>query len=316
MTNLQMLIGLPGSGKSTYAENFLASNSGWLHISSDRIARSRFGADEEIDYREVFEEMYQQTAAALAAGHHVLYDATNLASTRRRSFLNRIGRPNAEAVVLRTSYSLLKERNRNRDSRERVPDHVLERYIRAFQFPRFNEGFTNARIISSKEPVSNAHAIKSIAVNSDATFESIAELYSKLLETQAMHNWRHREPNAAASVIQHLFEVYKKVQSLTIEPEEKELLSWFALLHDIGKASIRKNRPFGEDNFHGHEHVSAYLAYQVLLSLNFSPAFIYDVTLLIDEHEEAKKMKQGKLKRRLGERNHERMQILLDLIGA
>lgn len=311
MTKLKMLIGLPGSGKSTYAENFAANNPGWLHLSSDRIARSRFEEDEEMNYQEIFEEMYQQTAAALAIGQNVLYDATNLASKRRRSFLNRIGRPNAEAVVLRTPYTLLKERNRNRDSHNRVPDHVLERYIRAFQFPRFNEGFDEVRIISRGEPANDLHASKALVMNGNAKF---TELYGVLPETQIMSNWQSREPVESSCVIRQMFEVYKKVQVLSIDPEEKELLSWFALLHDIGKAYVRKNLPFDKDNFHGHEHVSAYLAYQTLFSLNFSPEFIYNVTLLIDEHEEAKHMKQGKLKRQLGMPNFDRMQILLELI--
>ncbi|PSL30584.1 putative kinase [Planomicrobium soli] len=311
MPQFMMLIGLPGSGKSTYARDFIASHKGWVHLSSDQISQSHFASADHIDSQNVFAEMYQQTAAALEAGKNVIYDATNLASKRRRSLLNRLKnfQVDSEAVVFLTPYPILKARNHKRIHQERVPDEAIERYIRSFQFPRLNEHFDKVTVMF--DPVFSETTNGTIAATEiyqtvrkkEMSFQEVLKIYHTFEETKPLLELQQ--------VVQRSYSVLTNLRKNFFEEEELELLSWVALLHSIGKSYVRKNLPFEKDNFYGYEHVSMYLSYPILLALRFQKEFIFNVLLLIDEHVEAQYSKQGKIKRRLGLENYERLQDFL-----
>ncbi|RLQ91391.1 ATP-binding protein [Planomicrobium sp. Y74] len=309
MAKFTMLIGLPGSGKTIYARNLLQGNEDWVHISSDEITNRSRLPGESVDYQNTFEEMYKQTAFHLKNGTSVIYDATNLASKRRRSILNRIEifEPETEAIVFLTSYPLLKKRNSQRHAVNRVPDHIIERYIRAFQLPRKDEKLDWIRFLSmSPSKEINPEQLKEQAFSlgeHELFFKSFEETIP-MTETAEMR-----------ALLQQNYKIIEEIQKEVRDPEEQELLSWAILLYNIGKAYVRKNLPIEQDNFYGYEHVSAYLAYPVLLSLQFPLQFIYDVLLLIDEFEIGKELKRGKVKRRVGLESYERLEILWRISG-
>ncbi|TWT05917.1 ATP-binding protein [Planomicrobium sp. CPCC 101079] len=311
MPLLKMLIGLPGSGKTTYARNLAATQQGWIHLSSDQISQNNYASSDNSDSQNVFAEMYQQTAAALEAGKNVIYDATNLASKRRRSLLNRLKNFQAEteAVVFLTPYTIAKTRNQKRSHPERVPDWVIERYIRSFQFPKLNENFNKVTVVfdpafsKTTNGKLSATELRQTIQRSDISYQEVLGFYQAFEETKPL---LEIEP-----AVQHSYKILTKQHNEPLEAKERELLSWVALLHGIGKAYVRKNLPFEEDNFYGYEHVSMYLAYPILLALHFQEEFIFNALLLIDEHVEAGYSKQGKIKRRLGLENYERLQVFL-----
>lgn len=309
MAKFTMLIGLPGSGKTTYARSLLQRNEDWVHISSDEITNRSRLPGESVDYQNTFEEMYQRTALQLEHGGNVIYDATNLASKRRRSILNRIEKfePETEAIVFLTSYPLLKKRNSQRRAIDRVPDHIIERYIRAFQLPRKDEKFDWIRFLSMppyKEI--NPEQLKEQAFS----FGEHELFFKSFEETLPM-----TETAEMRALLQQNYKIIEEIQKGVRDPDEQELLSWTILLHNIGKAYVRKNLPIEQDNFYGYEHVSACLAYPVLLSLQFPLQFIYDVLLLIDEFEIGKELKRGKVKRRIGLENYGRLEMLWRISG-
>ncbi|TWT24244.1 AAA family ATPase [Planomicrobium sp. CPCC 101110] len=307
MARFLMLVGLPGSGKSTYAANIAASDRNWIHLSSDRIAENNFAASHSADHQSVFSEMYRQTVQALEAGNNVLYDATNLASQKRKSFLNRIQSHHAEtqAVVFLAPYTALKERNHKRSGRDRVPDHVMDRYIRGFQFPKRDENFDRIAVLFEPAiPLLPVHSLRQLAGKPEISFEDLYSFYDSFTETKPVLEFE--------AFVQQSYEMRLSMQKAVQDPIEREVLTWTALLHNIGKPYVRKNRPLEEDNFYGYEHVSSYLAYPILSALGFSQPFIFDVISLIEEHAEAPSIKRGKLKRRMGLPNYERLQLLLD----
>ena len=65
MAKFKMLIGLPGSGKSTYARDLLQCSEEWVHLSSDEITRRNRLPGESADYQNTFEEMYRETRLSL-----------------------------------------------------------------------------------------------------------------------------------------------------------------------------------------------------------------------------------------------------------
>lgn len=307
MPRFLMLIGLPGSGKSTYAANVAASDRNWIHLSSDRIAENNFAARDSANLQSVFSEMYQQTVLALEAGNNVLYDATNLASQKRKSFLNRIQSHHAEtqAVVFLTPYTTLKERNHKRSGRDRVPDQVMDRYIKGFQFPKRDENFDEVTVLfEPASPLLPVQSLRQLADKPEISFEDIFSFYDSFPETKPLLEFE--------AFVQQSYELHRSMQKAAQSPLDWEVLTWTALLHNIGKPYVRKNRPLEEDNFYGYEHVSSYLSYPILSALGFSQPFIFDVISLIEEHAEAPSIKRGKLKRRMGLPNYERLQLLLD----
>ena len=83
MTNevpkLEILIGLPGSGKSTYCKEKRESNSNSVYLSSDKIREELYGNESiQGNPAEVFTLMQSRAIEALKNGIDVFYDATNL----------------------------------------------------------------------------------------------------------------------------------------------------------------------------------------------------------------------------------------------
>ena len=303
-----MLIGLPGSGKTSYARRLVQSDEKWVHLSSDRITQKNRLPGNSTTNQSTFEEMYQETAFHLENGNNVIYDATNLASKRRKSVLNRIEKfqPETEAIVFLTPYHVLKYRNSRRKDAERVPDPIIERCIRAFQLPRKDEKFDCIRILS-KPPLAGIDTAK--LKKQAFSYEESNAFFQSFEETKPMI--KSAEMRA---ILQRSYKMIREIDKEVFDTDEQELLSWVILLHAIGKAYTRKDRPIEQDNFYGYEHVSMYLAYPVLLSLEFPLRFIYDVLLLTDEHVVGKGLKRGKVKRRIGLDNYERLEKLWRII--
>ena len=88
-----MMVGLPGSGKTTWAEKFTSTFSGGsiTHISSDSIRGELYG-DPNIqgDPSEVFSIMHNRTLIALDRGFNVIYDATNVTRKDRSYILDKL----------------------------------------------------------------------------------------------------------------------------------------------------------------------------------------------------------------------------------
>ena len=96
MNTCYYLVGLPGSGKSTYAKE-LSKETGALIFSSDAI-REEIGADggDTSKHSEVFQILHRRLKGGLLRGNDVIYDATNISYKNRVSFLNELGKLNIE----------------------------------------------------------------------------------------------------------------------------------------------------------------------------------------------------------------------------
>ena len=80
-STLTVLVGLPGSGKSTYANKIKNA----ILCSSDKIRKELY-KDENIqgDNNKVFRILYNKVKENLKNGNNVVYDATNINSKKRR----------------------------------------------------------------------------------------------------------------------------------------------------------------------------------------------------------------------------------------
>lgn len=249
MADFYMYIGLPGSGKSTIA----AAQKSMTIISSDAIRNELYG-DENIlgKHNTVFELMLRRTREALLKGESVCYDATNLASRRRRGLLEQLPKGTKKhAIVVWARYSTCLERNARRE--RKVEPEVIRRMLTQFEVPYYDEGWDDITILK----------------NDSVGYDS-AELFDLL-------NIPHDNPHHDGLISEHIYRVQKAVYTLLyaednsrfpdentknlVYPILREVATW----HDVGKPFVksffnaRQEFTPKEAHYYGHENVSAYL---------------------------------------------------------
>ena len=139
-----VLVGLPGSGKSTYLERL-----GVTGLSSDAIRRLL--ADDETDQtinHRVFQTLRYLLRQRIAAGRSVTYiDATNLTPDERRAYI-RIGQRcgcEIEALFFDVPLEVCMARNGRRQ--RVVPAEAMLMLAGKLQAPSFDEGFQRIGVV-------------------------------------------------------------------------------------------------------------------------------------------------------------------------
>lgn len=136
MKNLYVLVGLPGSGKSTFA----AEHPEMVVVSSDAVRGELYG-DESIqcDHARVFGVVNQRVREALNNGSDVIYDATSLTRKVRKNIIKMFSDANIIAVFFNTDVNVCIERDRNRT--RTVGANVIQRMSQRMTEPTTEEGF-------------------------------------------------------------------------------------------------------------------------------------------------------------------------------
>ena len=145
-----VLVGLPGSGKSTYLEQLGVSG-----LSSDAIRKLL--VDDETDqtvHVRVFQTLRYLLEQRLAIGRAATYiDATNLTPEERGPYLA-IGRAwgcDVEAVFFDVPLEICLERNARRP--RVVPGEALAKMAAKLAPPSVEEGFTRVTVLEGGSPV-------------------------------------------------------------------------------------------------------------------------------------------------------------------
>ncbi len=140
-----VLVGLPGSGKTTYLEQLRAPT-----LSSDTL-RLLLGdnQDDQTIHPYVFAALRYLLSQRLAIGRPITYlDATHLTPFERNPYFEIARRYNAdiEALFFDVPVDVCKQRNRRRP--RVVPDDVIDRMAARLVPPTTEEGFTRVQVIS------------------------------------------------------------------------------------------------------------------------------------------------------------------------
>lgn len=147
MSKLIIMVGLPGSGKSTYATKYTTQDRTTL-VSTDEIRRELYGNPEtQGNAQEVFNEAYRRIEIALRAGDTVVFDATNLKARNRRYLINKY-RPIADTIIAEYINTPIDECIMRDELRSRTVGYeVIQRMARGMTEPRLDEGFDLLHIV-------------------------------------------------------------------------------------------------------------------------------------------------------------------------
>jgi predicted kinase len=236
---LIFLVGLSGSGKSTWAEEFIKDNDAEL-LSSDRLRLELFGDENDQRHNsEVFNELHRRAIDFLKKGKTVVYDATGLSGSRRKSFINQLSRVDCWkiCVVFAVPFSECIERDLKRD--RCVGREVILKQMKQFQTPHINEGWDEILIFRTKE----CQKIK------------LMDFFSKELEVPHDCGPYHME-----TIQEHM----RMCAGMAREKGESRDVVDALLFHDLGKLYTKgffnaKGEPSGIAHYYYHENVSSYL---------------------------------------------------------
>ena len=264
--NFTMLIGLPASGKSTYAESLVEKH--YKICSSDNVRKQLFG-DESIqgDSSEVFKVLHEQVIAAFEAGYNVVYDATNVTIKNRKSILDKIKVLNNNGFAINTTAVVfaipIEECIYRNNLRERVvPQEVIYNMRAKFQLPLRNEGFDEILFEFSN----NAHV------------KNYVDLYSE------MFNFNQNNYHHDYTLDKHCKLTKEYIKDVSCEDNIDNLLI-AAKLHDYGKLFTKTTDDNGVSHYYSHDNVGAYEILSRLAASSFKLNFdLYEIVLYINYH--------------------------------
>lgn len=231
-----MLVGIPGSGKSTYAAKL--KKSGYLVFSSDK-TREQTG---ETDNAVLFGVIQKRIIRALKDGKNCVLDATNMNRKKRTAFLEKLSGRGVKCVcdLFVVPADVCKERNRMREDDHGVTDAVIDRMVASFQCPWYADGFDE------------------IEVHSYAGEFDIGYTREDLMHFQ------QDNPHHTMTVGEHEELVYRNILESQAYTEHFPFLLVAARYHDDGKFFTKTfidslGNPSTEAHFYGHENVGSYL---------------------------------------------------------
>lgn len=251
MGKVFILVGVPASGKSTWAENYIGNHPNTLILSSD-VLRKEYYENDNIQGNPafIFKLMRERLDNYLKTGYNVIIDATNMNRKNRKEYFAIAKKYNAEtnAIVFATPYETCLRRNEERG--RKVPESIIERMISRFEIPTRSEGF-------------NTVLIKLVNV-----FEFKDEVSFAFNNFGDQKNHHH-----SLSLKEHC----NKCERLVREMGGNYSTRKAARFHDLGKIYTQTFDENGEAHYYQHENWGAYQA----LAYHWVD---YDAAVLINYH--------------------------------
>lgn len=239
---LILLVGVPGSGKTTYAKEYMQSNINVIHLSSDGIRQELYGDEStQGNPNEVFSLMQSRAVEALNNGQNVIYDATNITRKDRSGILSLCPKfVNIEVHIIWSPIETCIERDAVRE--RTVGKDIIDRMLKRFQAPYYDEGIDEIKIIKPKEFDEDTYS-------------------NNCLKAMKIP---HDNPHHTLDVSSHCFETFRYLYNVKDCFDEDILYA--ALRHDVGKPYVKsftdsKGNPCEHAHYYQHQCVGAWMAY-------------------------------------------------------
>ena len=163
MGELYVMIGIPGSGKSTYVKEYLKEYletclyKTTKYVSRDDI-RLKYLKEEDDHFAretEVYNEFIDEILDGFINYDCTIADATHLSKGSRAKLLGTLYKDIKDynikviGIVMDSDPETCLERNSKRQGRALVPENIMKSMINAFTIPKKSEGFDEIEIISN-----------------------------------------------------------------------------------------------------------------------------------------------------------------------
>lgn len=146
--NLYVMVGLPGSGKSTYLQQFKKD---CIIISRDSIRFSMLGDTYFDNEKLVFKEFVNQIQSAIDSNNYksIYADATHISEKSRNKLLNKLNLKGVSIhiIFINTPIDVCIERNSHRVGIEKVPEDVVRDFQDRLELPTHNEKYKYKSIL-------------------------------------------------------------------------------------------------------------------------------------------------------------------------
>lgn len=233
-----IMIGLPGSGKSTWCNNYASTHDHTIIVSSDAIREELFGNENTQGNPEhVFNVAKDRIAKALNGYRYntVILDATNVKKKNRIRFINNIKKLvtcdfTITAVWMAVPVSKCLEQNKMRE--RTVPNNVIDKMYKTFCPPGKEEGFDRFMIEFS---------------DFDMDHYNMKEFF-RVANAFDQHNKHH-----SLTLGEHCQKAFELIENNGLGINA----SIAALYHDIGKlatASYVNGKGIKTDELHFYQH--------------------------------------------------------------
>jgi putative nucleotidyltransferase with HDIG domain len=314
LSNFIMLVGLPASGKTTFADELLEDADNTIIVSSDAIREEFFG-DKSIqgEPQDVFKIMHKRTLDNLNNGFNVIYDATNIKEKHRKAILSKLPKDTQKTVCyMATQYEDVLHYNSLRE--RKVPERVIERMYKNMQIPTKKEGWDKIVVVddpskSHEEILDNgAKMIRMTVMLGREKYEIFRFLASTFKEFLKIYDMPQDNSHHSFSVGRHSYYTYEYIlENYEGNNDDKEVMLWSGLLHDIGKEFTKsfKNHNGVETryaSYRNHENVSAQMSVTLLRKLGFDSDSRLKVATVIQNHMKLydSKINKEKMKKKIG----------------
>lgn len=245
-----VLVGLSGSGKSTIAAQIANENPSTVIVSSDAIREELTGNYEDQEHNEeVFKIFHDRIRKNLENKKNVIADATNLTMKSRRAIMQKINGIDVYKVcyIIPKAFEKCKIDNQNRE--HSVPNEVLDKQIRRFQIPFYEEGFDEICISPTKE---------------------------KFFNILRMIDFDQKNPHHTMTLYDHC----KYTEKLMVSKGYETPWTLAASVHDIGKLFVQTFDENGIAHYYDHPSYGSY----EYLTQNLNDVNILDKCFLINYH--------------------------------
>ena len=239
MYTLYVMMGYPGSGKSTFARNTQGALNNCIYVSSDDLRLKLFGFLDQTRNTELFAYMYK-----MVIEHHkdgdCIYDATNLTQKVRKSICAKFKKYYRLVLICVVKPILqLMDINQARPQAESIPMGALRRMLGQFEAPTFSEGWEDIKFY----------------YNPTRSFgnQNILSCEERTL-LDCLHDYDHDNPHHQETIKQHIMTTMAAARDIN------PALFTLARYHDLGKFFTRRyNETKGYHQYIGHNKLSGYI---------------------------------------------------------
>ena len=241
MPTFIMMIGLPGSGKSTVVQDIKEKYPNIEVFSSDAYRAKLLGDENDQSNNElIFNTMHRDLIFHLMQGKNCIFDATNINRKDRKRALDKVRHLAIKKIAyfIDTNFRECIDRDANRE--RSVGSHVIEKFIRRFEFPQKFEGFDDIVI----------HSQRYNDMNSNFNREK-EQFY-----LEEMKHFDQLNPHHIHTLGEHCANLATQIKLTSQEARIMHEAGWW---HDIGKLYTQKIDDKGVAHYYNHDNIGAYI---------------------------------------------------------